>query len=152
MDEVGKTKAPWHLWVVGIVGVLWNSGGAIDYIQTQSGDRDYIGQAAHSYGLTTDAVIAYYESWPVWVHSLWAIAIWGSVLGCLLLLFKSRFALHTFIASLIGMTGTFIYRTINPLEGAELGAVAIFMTVVIFGVAALLAWYSSRMIRAGVLR
>lgn len=144
-------KTPWHLWVVGVLALLWNAGGANDYIQTQSGNRDYIGPAADSYGISTDAVIAYYESWPIWAHSLWAIAIWGSVLGSVLLLFRKRFAYHSFGLSFLSMSGIFAYRAINPLEGVEMGPVAIGMTAAIFIVAILLIIYARRMTAKGVL-
>ena len=36
-SETGKVgKAPWHLWVVGVVGFLWSAMGALDYVMTQS--------------------------------------------------------------------------------------------------------------------
>ncbi|MHA7819114.1 MAG: hypothetical protein ACX930_05655 [Erythrobacter sp.] len=150
MNEAMKT--PWHVWAVGIVALLWNAGGANDYIQVQSENLDYIGMAAESYGVSAAQVVAYYDAWPVWVHACWAIAIWGSVLGCLLILLRSRFALHCFIASLVTMTITFVYRTLNPLEGVETGFGTLAMTVLIFAAGILLAFYSHRMAKAGVLK
>ena len=32
------TKTPVHLWIVGFLAVLWNSGGAYDYVATQFAD------------------------------------------------------------------------------------------------------------------
>ncbi len=146
------TPTPWHLWVIAIVALLWHAGGANDYIQVQSGNADYIGQMSASYGVTAQQVMTYYENWPFWVHSAWAIGIWGGVLGCLLLLFRSRFAYHAFIASLLGAVVTFIYRTARPLEGVELSTAGMIFTAAIFAVTILLIIYSRRLSASGVLR
>lgn len=29
-------RAPWHLWLIGIIAVLWHAGGAFDYLMTQT--------------------------------------------------------------------------------------------------------------------
>lgn len=34
MNSAATTKAPWHLWGVGILGLLWNSFGVTDYPMT----------------------------------------------------------------------------------------------------------------------
>ena len=37
-----KLKAPWHLWVVGIIAVLFNSIGAFDYVMTMTQGASYL--------------------------------------------------------------------------------------------------------------
>ena len=52
MSDVPNATAkgrPWHLWVVGILMVLWNSIGCIDFVMTQSKfERN------HYHNITTD--------------------------------------------------------------------------------------------------
>lgn len=36
-------RVPWHLWLVGILGFLWNSVGSLDYLMIQAGTEDLIG-------------------------------------------------------------------------------------------------------------
>ena len=45
MNEVPKaagTRAPWHLWVVGIISLLWNAMGAFDYLMSQTRNEQYM--------------------------------------------------------------------------------------------------------------
>ena len=35
-------KTPWHLWLVGILGLLWSTMGATDYFMTQTGNEAYL--------------------------------------------------------------------------------------------------------------
>ncbi|MEL7199044.1 MAG: hypothetical protein AAGL10_12085 [Pseudomonadota bacterium] len=94
--------APWHLWVVGIVSLLWNSGGAISYTMTHLGMLE-------SMGMPPDQ-IAYYSSFPAWATAVWALGVWGCFGGSLLLLFRSRFATTLFAISIVGLIGTTIFQ------------------------------------------
>jgi len=53
-------RVPWHLWVVGVVAVLWNSIGAYDYVMTMYGGTDYLRQAGMS-----EAFVAAFDAMPV---------------------------------------------------------------------------------------
>ena len=37
------TKAPWHLWVVGVVTLLWNAVGIFSYMMTHLGKLEDLG-------------------------------------------------------------------------------------------------------------
>lgn len=145
-------RTPWHLWVVGFVALIWHAGGAFDYIQVQSADANYLAAMGESYGLSAAQIALYYDSWSVFGNIFWAIGIWAGVAGSVLLLLKSRFAFHAFLASIAGMAATLIYRFINPLEGVEVGAVEIVGTIAFFLITALLIRYSKVMTQRGVLR
>jgi len=106
-----RTKAPWHLWVVGIAGLLWNAMGAMDYVMTQTRNEAYMSNF-------TPEQLEFFYGIPAWAVATWAIAVWGGVLGCVLLLFRTRYAVGVFLASLIGMVITTIqnYGLSNGLE------------------------------------
>jgi hypothetical protein len=36
------TKTPWHLWLVGVVAVLFNSIGVIDFVMSMARGADYV--------------------------------------------------------------------------------------------------------------
>ena len=38
------TKAPWHLWVVVVLGLIWNGFGGYDYTMSQSRNAEYLAQ------------------------------------------------------------------------------------------------------------
>jgi hypothetical protein len=35
-------RIPWHLWLVGILGLLWESVGAFDYLMAQTQNESYM--------------------------------------------------------------------------------------------------------------
>ena len=75
MNEL-NTKVPRHLWIVGVLAVLWNAGGAFDYSASQLRIESYMSQF-------TPEQLEYFYGLPAWVVAAWAIAVWSSLLGSL---------------------------------------------------------------------
>ncbi len=136
---------PWHLWVIGIVTALWNAMGVLDFIMTVTKNEAYMS------GFTQEQ-LDYFYGFPMWVVVIWAIAVFGSLLGSLMLLLRTKLAVAVFAISLLAMVSTAIYNFVftNGLEIMGTGG-AIF-TAIIFVVAALLVFYAVKMKQAGVLR
>ena len=88
------TRTPWHLWAVGGLALLWNGFGGYDYVMTQTNNAAYLAQF-------TPEQRAYFDSFPMWMEVVWAVGVWGAVLGSVLLLLRSKWAFHAFLASLI---------------------------------------------------
>ncbi|MEW4448549.1 hypothetical protein [Qipengyuania sp. JC766] len=147
-----RRGTPWHLWVVGIVSLLWHAGGANDYIQTQLANADYLAAAAEMTGVSTQTMIAYFESRPLWFEFAWAIGIWGAVLGSILLLLRSGFAYYVFILSFLGTVASFSMQFSDPMPGTSMAGLQLVMTVAIFAIEIFLILYSRAMARRGVLR
>ena len=42
MDGIVRERAPAHLWIVGILALLWNGFGAYDYFMTRTRGAAYI--------------------------------------------------------------------------------------------------------------
>lgn len=138
--------APWHLWAVGIVSLLWNAFGAYDYLMTQTRNEAYMGQF-------TETQLDYFYSFPTWMEAFWALGVWGAVAGSLLLLLRKRWALHAFIVSAIGLAGsTFYSYGVGNLPEELSGAGYTAFTAVIIAVTLFLIWYSWSMTKKGVLR
>ncbi len=149
MDQA--MKKPMHLWVVGILSLIWNGFGGYDYWMTRSRNTDYL--ASMMPGSDPNEVLAYIDSFPIWAQAGWGFGVWGGVLGSLLLLGGSRWAVHAFALSLLGAIVGLGYQMLGPPAPAVMseGAGAI-MPWVIIGVAALLLYYSYRQRANGVLR
>jgi len=145
-------KTPWHLWVIGIVSLLWNAVGANDYLQSQLRNRDYLQGMTGTYDITVDEMLAYIDGFPAWAEASWAFGVWGAVLGSVLLLFRSRFALWAFVASLAGALVTSLYQFSGVMPEALQGTGQIIFAAVIWLLAILLIVYTKKMISAGVLR
>lgn len=144
MASSGKT--PVHLWIVGILATLWNAFGAFDYLMTQTRNEAYLAGF-------TDPQRAYFDSFPMWMEATWAFGVWGGLLGALLLLARSRYAVTAFAVSLAGLAISTVYQYVlsapptDMMTGAMMG-----MNVAIWAVAIGLLWYAMRMRRSGVLR
>lgn len=139
-------KTPWHLWVIGVVSLLWNAGGAYDYFATRTGNQDYL-------SMLTPEQLAYLDAFPFWVSLAWALGVWGAVLGSILLLLRSRHAMAAFLISFVGMAGNLIYGLLiseTPMTAMASAGAMVFMIAIVI-VAVLLIIYSRRMRDAGVL-
>lgn len=149
MDSVART--PWHLWVVGVLGVAWNGFGATDYTMTQLENRSWFTSMGFDAG-QTEAMLAYLDAAPAWTHAAWAIGVWGGVAGSILLLLRKRLAVEAFMLSFVGaFLGLVNHLTVEvPDELAEMAASPVMYFVVL--IAAALVWYAWSMRKRGVLQ
>lgn len=140
-------KAPWHLWVIGIVTLIWNAFGVADYVMTQYDYAPYMAQFSEDQR-------TYFDSFPAWVQAAWALAVWVSLAGSLALLMRSRLAATFLGLALVCMAISFTHNffladiTMPEVVGQE----AIWFTIVIIVVAVLLWVYARHMRVVGVLQ
>lgn len=154
-DVVGApptAKAPWHLWAVGVVSLLWNAFGGYDYTMTQMRDPGYFAMMSKQMHMPVEEMHAFFDSFPVWASALWAVGVWGSVLGSILLLMRSRHAMTAFLVSLIGAVLSFAYQFTLDLPPEMTDSFGKVMPFVIVGAVVLQWWYARRQAAAGVLR
>lgn len=137
-------KAPVHLWIVGIVSLLWNAIGAFDYVATQLRLEFYMSQF-------TPQQLEYFYSFPVWVKAAWALGVWGSLLGSISLLLRKSWAVWLFGASILGLVFTTLYNFVLSDGMAVMGSGAAMFTVVIWVIALLLFFYARAMAKNAVL-
>lgn len=140
-------KTKWHIWVVGLVALLWNAGGAMDYTMMKLGSEDYLAQL-------TPEQLAYFNSYPLWINIAWPVAVWGAVLGSILILLRSQWAVAAFAVSLVGLLLNMLYNFVLADPGIHdlIGAFQLAFTAAIVLVAVLLLHYARRMRDAGQLR
>ncbi|MEO6152265.1 MAG: hypothetical protein ABIT09_07635 [Croceibacterium sp.] len=147
MATLQSARVPWHLWVVGVISLLWNAYGGYDYVMTETDNLAYF----QSMGLGAEE-LAWTKALPAWSVACWAIGVWGSVLGSVLLLLRSRHAASAFIVSLIGALISFAYQFSIDAPPSMHGGMAMIAPMVIT-IAIILQWYyARRMTAAGVLR
>ena len=139
-----SAKAPVHLWIVGILSLLWNAVGAFDYAATQLRIESYMSQF-------TQEQLDYFYAFPAWVDASWAIAVWGSLLGSLALLLKKSWAVSLFGLAIIGIAATSVYNFILSDGLAVMGDQAGIFTAVIWVIALFLFFYSNAMAKRKVL-
>ncbi len=138
---------PWHLWVVGLLGLVWNGFGATDFVMT------FVDRAMwfETMGVTAEQA-ARMDAMPAWTYGAWLAGTWGGFLGTVALLFRSRWAVYLFWVSIIGFLISVVHSYILTDNGASMGQQGYIMNGVIFLGAVFFLWYSITMARRGVLR
>ncbi len=141
-----KTHAtPRHLWAVGVIALLWNAMGGYDFVMTQTENEAYMSNF-------TPEQLEFFYGFPSWLVAFWAIAVWGGVIGTVLLLLRKRFAVEAFLLSLIAMVVTTFHNYVLS-NGFEVSgdAFSLAFTAVIFLAAVALLLYARAMHQRGVL-
>ena len=145
-----STKAPVHLWIVGVLSLLWNAFGGYDYTMTRMRNVDYLSSMP---GIDATQMLAYIDAFPMFAQVGWGLGVWGAVAGSILLLLRHRFAVIAFAISLIGAMLSLGYQMVGPPDpkGMSEGAMAVVPYVIIaLTIAQLL--YAQSMRTRGVLR
>lgn len=129
-------QRPWHLWAAAALATLWNGFGCYIYFVEQT---------------TTSQTPAslFYDAYPMWMHAVWAIAVWGALVASLLLFLRSRFAVPLFLVSLIGLIVSTV-RNYGFAGGMEIGGFGFTVGLIIIALGFWL--YARAMGRRGVLR
>lgn len=142
------TKAPWHLWLVGVLSLLWNGFGAYDFIMTNTQGEAYMRASG-----MTQPMIDYFLAMPNWMYAPWIAGVWGAVAGSVLLLLRMKWAVYAFAISLVGAVVSLVFGLMNPMPGLppEMAAMK-FMPWIIAIIAAALLFYARAMAKKGVLR
>lgn len=143
MNE-NRTRTPWHLWVIGIVALLWNAVGAFDYLATKLQLEPYMSNFSQEQ-------LEYFYGFPAWAVACWAVGVWGALLGSLALLLRKSFAVWLFGASILGMVGTTVYNFVLSDGAAIMGEGAVAFSAVIWAIALFLYFYSVAMAKRRVI-
>jgi hypothetical protein len=151
MQQAVSARTPAHLWIVGILSLLWNCFGGYDYTMSNMRNVDYIGKAMP--GVDPHAALAWMDSFPIYAKIGWALGVWGGLLGAILLLMRSRYAVWAYAASMLGIVLSIGWQiaAAPKLAGAEGGMYDI-MPYGIIAIGLFLLWYSWTMEKKGVLR
>jgi len=139
-----RRRTPVHLWIIGVLALLWNVMGAFDYLATQLQLESYMSQF-------TEEQLAYFYGFPAWAVSGWAFAVWSAVVGSVGLLLRRKWSVWAFAVALIGMAVSSIY-TFGVSNGAEMmGSGGVIFSVVIWAISIFLLVYTWSQAKRGVL-
>ncbi|MBN2907201.1 MAG: hypothetical protein JXJ18_10880 [Rhodobacteraceae bacterium] len=143
MSEEPET---WHMMPVAILAILWSLGGAADYVLTQYNVAPYL-------PLFTQPQSAYFTALPAWADAAWAIAVWGGLLGAILLFLRSGaapFVLGLAALSMVGLSVWLIGFASPPLAEVS-GLTGVYLMIGASAVALLFYFYARQMRVAGAL-
>ncbi len=129
MNEKAVPSVHWSFWIIGLVGLVFNLMGCMNYIAQMN---------TANVATMPDVYRTVIESRPAWGTGVFAIAVFGGSLGCILLLLRKSVAFHVFVVALIGVVAAQI-----PFLGMdELPIAAWIGGFSQFVVGAFLIWYS----------
>ena len=146
MVDGTPAKVPGHFWPVVALSLVWNAYGGYDYTMTKLQDPGYL-------KMFPPEMLGWVDAMPAWATALWALGVWGSVAGSILLLMRSRHAVTAFIISLVGAVLSFAYQFFGSAMPASLDTpgykamVGVILLAVVF-----FWWYARRCRNAGILR
>ena len=151
MQDTVHTRVPTHLWIVGGLASIWNAFGCYDYLMTRMRNTEYLAEMMPT--VDPNAMLAWVDAFPIWAQFGWGLGVWGGLLGSLLLLARSRWAVWALGLSLVGAILGLGYQiaAAPPLAGAE-GPMMELMPYVIIAIAVALFLYARAMEKKGVLR
>ncbi len=139
MEENNTQSVHWSFWVIGVVTLLYNGAGVLNFIMQMNDDN---------VAAMPDVYRMIIEGRPLWATGAFFIAVFGGALGCLLLLLKKSVAYYMFIASLVGAFITMIHTlSVVGLNSGPLGfAIG---NLVQLAVTVFLIWYAKWTERRG---
>ncbi len=138
------TRTPWHLWLVGLLGLFWNGFGVYDYIMSKTAGEPYL----RSMGMT-DAQIAFMGTMPAWSIAVWATGVFSALAGTLLLLMRNRLAVPVLALSLAAYLLSLVYTYLLSDGGKLVGGA---MSFVVLAGCIFFFVYARWAAKAGILR
>ena len=134
MNDKVSNGVHWSFWLIGVVMLIWNVMGVINFFVQMNAD------ALASFPESHRAIV---EGRPAWATGGFALAVFGGTLGCFLLLMRKSAAYYLFIASLLGVIVTMIHAVgiaVSIIDFRPFEILSMILMPLI--VAAFLIWYS----------
>jgi len=136
-------KPGWHLWLVGALGVLWNGYGCFDFTMTVTRNEAYLKPYPPD-------LLAYWFAMPWWVWAIWAVGVFGGLIGTAALLMRRSLAIPLFAASLLAALVSMVIG-LTAIDAPKMEGGEIFPFIIV-GIALGLLAYAYWQLRRGVLR
>lgn len=100
MNDKTAQKVHWSFWVIGLLTLLFNVIGVINF---------FVQITADSLEAFPEHYRPILENQPAWATAAIAIAVFGGAIGCVLLLLRKSTAFPLFVASLLGVVVTMVH-------------------------------------------
>lgn len=140
--SIAAPKTPWHVWVVGILVILWNGSGAVTIMLAQAGRLPDIDPAE----------AAAYAAQPLWLVISTDIALVSALAAGVALLFRSRHAVWLFALSLAAIVVNNGYELASGTSRTLVDQGSLIVTCIIAALAILELVYARAMASRGVLK
>jgi hypothetical protein len=138
-------KPPLWFWIVGVLLLLWNGMGVAAYV----GEATLTAEALQALPEGQRALIT---GRPAWATAAYAVAVFGGVAGCLLLLIRRRAAVAVLVLSLLGVLVQMGHAFLMADAFAVVGAAGAMLPALVLACALFEVWFARRARAKGWLR
>jgi ABC-type xylose transport system permease subunit len=136
MNDSTPVNPPAWFWIVAALLLVWNLLGVMAYI-------NQVTMSAEKLVAMPESEQLLYQNMPLWATAAFALAVWGGILGCLLLLLRKKWATPIFIVSLSGIVVQ-MYHSLFIIKSTEVyGPGSLIMPIMVLLIAIFLVWMSS---------
>ena len=144
MNDDTESGVHWSFWVIGVVTLVWNVMGAMNFVVQMNADM---------VAAMPDTHRAIIDSRPAWATAGFGFGVFGGALGCLLLLLRKSAAKYLFIASLLGMIVTMLHTLRVAISDIDFDLFEVLVMIIMpLLVAAFLVWYAKHAESRGWIR
>jgi CHASE2 domain-containing sensor protein len=119
-----KTRVPGWFWLVALIALIWNLLGVSAYLVQAFGGQEMLDALPKA-----EREIIEYR--PPWATGAFAVAVWGGLLGSIMLLLRKTLAIMLFALSLIGLALQMSYNLFIAETSVDMEPGAVFMTLTI---------------------
>lgn len=139
------TKTPIWFWILGIIFLVWNLFGAMNYLMGATATPEsYVAQGYN------EEQIAFLLDVPSYYIAIFALAVWPGVIGAILFLLRKDWATKAFLFSLVFIVLSLIIDVVGGTFAVlGTGYLGIMIFVTIMGLVQY--FVSRRMVRKGLL-
>ena len=124
-------------WIISIVALIWNSMGIMQFIMQ-------VTMTPEALQALPEAERALYTNVPVWATAAFAVAVFGSALGCVLLLLRKKLATPVFVIAFIAIVVQMIHSLFISKHIEVYGPGGMIMPVMIIIIGVFLVGYSRK--------
>ena len=123
VDELNKSPIPVWFWVVSILALLW-------FLMDMSAFVMRVFMLDKMLSDMPENQRILYLNMPSWVNMIFALEVFGGLIGCIGLILKKRWALLLFIISIVGVLMQTFYVYFLSEAVSLMGAPAIVMPLI----------------------
>ena len=143
-----STKAPVSFWIISVVALLWNLMGTAAWFM----EYNYYTNPASRSGIP-EAMQPIYDTQPMWLYVVFAVAVLTGLVGCIGLLLRKSWCDPVFLISLIAVIilhgFNFFVAEFDYIK--ELGTSAAVMPILVVLFAVFLVYYAKKNKALGIL-
>lgn len=138
-------KPPTTFWIVSVVALIWNLMGIMAFI----GQMMITPEAL---ALLPPEQQELYSNVPLWATIAFGVAVWGSALGCVLLLVRKKLAMPVLSIALAGILVQMVHSLAISKSIEVYGPGGMIMPMMVILIGGFLVWYSRKATAMGWLQ